>query len=174
MTDSTNGQSPPPAPEEKSGWGSQRIVVTSAAALGGILVLLFLLGLVFALFTNAEVTAPRIQIIRDLFIIAMALEGLLIIAAFAIMILQFARLVNLVRSEIKPILQNTQEAVNSARGTVEFVGTNVAEPIIRLSTFLAGLSVLLRELGGIRRAIRKDESSPDHLAEKDTAVEPDA
>jgi hypothetical protein len=59
-----------------------------------------------------------------------------------------------------PILKNTQETVKSAKGTVEFVGHNLTEPVIRLNGFLAGISILLRELLGIRRAIRHETADP--------------
>lgn len=140
----------------KGGWTPKRIVTVSAGVLGGLIILLFLIGLALAVFTNVEATAPRIQIIRDIFIIIMALEFILIVFALAVLILQIARLINLLQNEIKPILQNTQETVSSARGTVDFVSSSVTRPIIRASSFLAGTGVLLRDLGGIRRAIRRN------------------
>lgn len=145
----------PPTPASTSSkWTVQRIVIIAAAVLGGVIVLLFLVGLAFAIFSDAPNTASVIQVIRDLVIIVMALEFMVIIGALAILILQIARLINLLQNEVKPVLQNTQEAVNSARGTVEFVGNNVTQPFIRASGFLAGVGILFREVGGIRRAIR--------------------
>ncbi|NWG17438.1 MAG: hypothetical protein HXY41_12465 [Chloroflexi bacterium] len=148
-TDST-----PAAP--KGGWTVKRTVTVAAGAFGGLILLLFIIGLALAVFTNVEATAPRIQIIRDIFIIIMALEFILIVLALAVLILQVARLINLLQNEIKPILQNTQETVSSAKGTIDFVGSNVTRPIIRAGGFLAGTSVLLRDLGGIRRAMRRN------------------
>lgn len=158
MTDHADSQvAQPPVPAPPSSGSKltvQKIVIIAAAVLGGIIILLFLIGLGFALLGNAQNTAAVIQVIRDIVIIVMALEFLVIIAALAILILQIARLVNLLQNEVKPVLQNTQEAVNSAKGTVEFVGNNVTQPFIRASGFLAGVGVLFREVGGIRRAIR--------------------
>lgn len=137
-----------------SRWTLKRMVMIVAGVLGGLIVLLFILGLLLALFSDVDATAPRVQIVRDIFIIIMALEFILIVLALAVLIMQTARLINLLQNEIKPILENTQDTVNSAKGTVEFVSTNVTRPIVRASGFVAGTSVLLRELGGIRRAIR--------------------
>jgi hypothetical protein len=50
-----------------------------------------------------------------------------------------------------------RETVKTAQGTVEFVGDNVAEPVIRASAFLTGASVLVTNLFGIRKAIRHVE-----------------
>jgi len=55
---------------------------------------------------------------------------------------------------VKPVLMTAQETVNTAKGTVEFVGDNAVRPIIRASAFMSGVGVVLRDVGGIRRAIR--------------------
>jgi hypothetical protein len=143
-----------PAPE---GMSIQRITAISASVLGGVIVITFLIGLLFALFGSTEVTASRIQIIRDIFLIVMGLEAILIIGALAVLVVQAARLINLLNSESKPVLQNAQATVNEARATVSFVGENVTQPIIRTKAFLAGARVFMREMGGIRRAIRHTE-----------------
>jgi hypothetical protein len=149
-----------------SSWSIGRIVGVAAAVLGGIIVLLFVVGLLFALFSDVDATASRIQIIRDIFIIMMALEFILIIAALAILILQIARLVNLVQTEVRPVLENTQEAVSNAKGTVEFVGKNVTQPVVKTSAFLAGAGVFIREVGGLRRAIRPNQKNKELESDK--------
>jgi len=157
MSEQTGQQASPAAAGRKtSSWTIQRIIIIVAAVLGGVMVLLFVIGLLFALFSDVQATAPRIQIVRDIFFIIISLEFILIIGALAILILQVARLVNLLQNEVKPLLENTQEAVNSAKGTVEFVGNNVTEPVVRVGSFLAGAGVFVREVGGIRRAIRRN------------------
>src|SRR5262249_41592463 len=135
--------------KQASPWTMQRIVMIAAGALGGIIVLLFVIGLLFALFSDVQATAPRFQIIRDVVIIILSLEFIFIVGALSVLILQIARLVMLFQNEVKPVLDNAQEAVNSAKGTVEFVGNNVTEPVVRVGSFLAGASVFAREVGGI-------------------------
>ena len=93
------------APE---GMSIQRITVISASVLGGVIVITFIIGLLFALFGSTEVTASRIQIIRDIFLIVMGLEAVLIVGALAVLVVQAARLINLLNSESKPVLQNAQ------------------------------------------------------------------
>ncbi|MBZ0302353.1 MAG: hypothetical protein K8J31_21580 [Anaerolineae bacterium] len=132
-----------------------------AGVLMGIVALVFLLGLLLALFSDVDQAAPRVQIIRDIFIIILALQGIFVIGALAVLILQIARLINLLQNEVMPILKNTEETVNTARGTVEFVGSNLAEPVIRVNGFLVAISVLLRELFGIRRALRRTQGEID-------------
>jgi len=81
--------------------------------------------------------------IRDVFIIFMALESLVIGAALVILITQLATLINLLQHEIKPIIDSTNETVNTLRGTVIFLSNNVSEPVIKMNEYLAGLKRLL-------------------------------
>ena len=149
-------------------WSMGRVAMIAGGVLIGLVMLVFIAGLLLAVLSDADQTAPKIQIIRDIFIIILAFQGILIIGALAILIVQIARLVNLLQNEIMPMLTNTQEAIHTAKGTVEFVGSNLTEPVIRLNGFLAAISVLLRELFGIRRAVRgtssmihEDEHEPE-------------
>jgi ABC-type dipeptide/oligopeptide/nickel transport system permease component len=85
--------------------------------------------------------------IRDIFIIFMALESLLIGAALIILIIQFASLLNLLQNEIQPILNATNETIHHLRGTAEFLGENVVQPVIKLNGYLAGMQRMLELLG---------------------------
>jgi hypothetical protein len=151
-----------PQPAESSGWSITRIAAIVSGVLIGIIVLIFGLGLVFALGSEFETTAVRMAYVRNLVFITLAIEGIIIIFAIAVLIVQIARLVSLLKSEVKPILEDTQAAAKSAKGTAEFVGNNVTQPIIKLSAFAAGVGVLVRELGGIRRAIRRDNHKDEN------------
>jgi len=75
--------------------------------------------------------------IRDVFIIFMALETLVVGVALVILIVQLAVLTNLLQNEVKPILDSTSEAVNTLKGTVRFVSDNLTEPVIKLNEKLA-------------------------------------
>lgn len=155
MTDSPPLQSTP-ADTAPSGMNVRRIVLIASAVLIGLIVLLFAIALVLTLITDGDF-ASIIRVIRDLVIIFLALEGILIIMSLAVLALQVARLVNLLQSEVKPILENAQETVKTAQGTVEFMGDNLTEPVIRAGGFVAGMSVLISNLFGIRRAVRHVE-----------------
>ena len=85
-----------------------------------------------------------------MFIIVVALESLVIGVAMIVLITQLASLINLLQNEIRPILNATNETVNTLRGTAEFLGDNVVEPVIKLNGYLAGLYRML-ELMGIKR-----------------------
>ena len=113
----------------------------------GVVVVLALLGL--AIFYLLQPATPTDRI-RDVFIIVVALESLVIGVALIILIVQLASLINLLQNEVRPILSATNETVNHLRGTAEFLGENVVEPVIKLNGYLAGMTRVI-ELMGIKK-----------------------
>lgn len=97
--------------------------------------------------TSAETVAR----IRDVFIIIMAFESLLIGAVLVILIIQLARLTNLLQNEIKPILDSTNQTVSNLRGTSQFISDNLAEPVIKINEYVAAL----QKLGDLMKLGRK-------------------
>ena len=107
--------------------------------IGGIVVLL-IIGLV--VFWLTLPTTPTDKI-RDVFIIFMALESLIIGAALVVLIIQIAMLTNLLNNEIKPMLEATNETISTLRGTTQFLSENLVEPVIKLNSYVAGLQKML-------------------------------
>jgi hypothetical protein len=116
------------------------------AMIVGIIIVVGVLALLatglFFLFRPAT-PVEQVERIRDIFIIVMALESLLIGVALIVLIIQFASLINLLQNEVRPILDATSETVNHLRGTAEFLGENIVEPVIKLSGYLAGVQRML-------------------------------
>ena len=120
------------------------VVIVTVVAL-----LLILALIIAAVIYLLQPTAPT-ETIRDIFIIFMALESLLIGAALVVLIVQLASLINLLQNEVRPILNATNETVNHLRGTAEFLGENMVEPVIKLNSYLAGMQRML-ELFGVKK-----------------------
>lgn len=110
----------------------------------GIVLLVALLGVAIYFLLQPETPTDKI---RDVFIIVVALETLVIGVALIVLVVQLASLINLLQNEVRPILSATSETVNSLRGTAEFLGENVVEPVIKLNGYLAGLKRMLELLG---------------------------
>ena len=130
--------------------GQQRTIII----VGGVIGLVVLIGLVVgAIFlVNNPGTA---QTVRDVFIIFMALESMVIGVALVVLVVQLAVLTNLLKHEIKPILEATQETVNTVRGTSIFISENLVEPVMKLNSYVAGLSRLVETLGSFGGLFRK-------------------
>ena len=120
---------------------NRQLVITITIA---VVVFFALIGLaVFGLTRNAGVT----QNIRDIFIIFMALESLIIGVALVVLIIQIASLINLLNNEIKPILDATNETIATLRGTTQFLSENLVEPVVKMNSYLAGLQKMIEMIG---------------------------
>ncbi len=93
--------------------------------------------------------------IRDIAIIVIAVETVLINLLLGILIWQIWRLVKMVQTEIKPIIQDTQETVSTVRGTATFVSENVVTPVAKTGGKLAGARRTLQVLSEGLRPQRK-------------------
>jgi hypothetical protein len=114
---------------------------------GGVVFILIILALVIGgVYVLAQPTTPTDRI-RDIFIIFMALESLVLGFVLVILIIQLARLINLLQNEIKPILDSTNETVSTLRGTTEFLSDNVVEPVIKMNEYFAGFQQALKVFG---------------------------
>jgi divalent metal cation (Fe/Co/Zn/Cd) transporter len=116
-------------------------------SLFGILLLAALIFSTYWLLTNADKTST----IRDIFIIFLGFEFLLIGIALIILIIQLARLINLLQNEVKPILDSTNEMVNTLRGTTAFLSDNLVEPVMKLNEVIAGFQRLLQILSLMKK-----------------------
>jgi hypothetical protein len=143
---------PPEIPEptiledaaQREAQNRQRTIIITVV----VFLIILVAGIVAAIFGLLQPNTPT-ERIRDIFIIFMALESLLIGAALVVLIVQVASLINLLQNEVRPILDATNETVNHLRGTAEFLGENVVEPVIKLNGYLAGMQRML-ELFGVK------------------------
>lgn len=106
---------------------------------GALLVVAIFGGIIFLLTRNPALTAN----LRDIVIIMVATIGLLImivIGALLIVLVYYAQsLVALLRDEIKPVLMQVNQTVNTVRGTTTLVSDNIAKPVIKVAGFMAGV-----------------------------------
>ncbi|MBT3336916.1 MAG: hypothetical protein HN855_00430 [Anaerolineae bacterium] len=134
--------------DEKNSTSEQR-----GAIIGVVIFLVIVIGLfVWGIIALFQAEPTQTAKVRDIFIIVMAFESLLIGAALIILIVQIASLMNLLQNEIKPIMDATNETVHTLRGTTAFLSENMIEPVVKLNANLAGLQRVL-ELLGIKRKI---------------------
>jgi NADH:ubiquinone oxidoreductase subunit K len=136
VTPETEIVEPPINPEVKT---KQRLLV-----IGSVLLLLILIaGVVLSVISLSGMPESQTGKIRDIFIIFMAVEFLIIGVALVVMIIQLAALINLLQNEVKPILNSTNETVSNLKGTAKFLSDNMVEPVIKLNEYLAGFKKLI-------------------------------
>lgn len=131
------GSAPPPsAPAPEPGLTPRQRLYVIGGLIGLVLGLAVMVAIVIWMSSHPGPTA----VIRDIFIIFMAVETLLIGVALIVLMIQLARLTNLLQNEIKPILESTNETVNTVRGTAIFVSENIVDPVMKLNGYVAALS----------------------------------
>ncbi len=143
MADTPNSQQ-----EESNG--------VNSAVIGSIILLITLgLALVVAavlLAFNAETVAPGVEIIRDLMIIVLALLLALVGTAIVVLLIQIARLVNLLNNEVQPLIKAASDTVNTVRGTATFLSNNLVEPVMAVNSAVKGMTRMAQDADAIRQA----------------------
>ena len=119
---------------------NKRLVIISIIV-SLIIIALIVLAIIFLV--NPENEGATSQI-RDIFIIFMALESVVIGVALVILIVQLSSLINLLQNEIRPIINSTSETVNTLKGTATFMSNNLSEPVIKVNQFLAMVKTLIK------------------------------
>ena len=124
-----------PASEE-----AQKELIPTVYAIIGIVVLIILgLVLIAGIIFLAQNYPAQIEALRDIFIIALALESCVFGIVLMLMLVMMIRLVNTVEFEIKPILEQTNETIGTVRGTSIFVSKGVIRPVVKVTSLAAGV-----------------------------------
>ena len=84
--------------------------------------------------------------VRDLAIILLAIESLVVGVMLIVLVLEIRSLAKLLREEIKPILDSADEAARTVRGTTTFMSETFVTPMVRASSFVSGIAQALRIL----------------------------
>ena len=115
-----------------------------------IVALLFLviliIGVVLAVISMVN-HPDQTETIRDIVIIFMAVESLIIGLTLIILIIQLAKLTALLQNEIRPILDSTNETLSTLRGTTTFLSNNLVNPVIKANSTVAAVRQALGLIG---------------------------
>jgi hypothetical protein len=106
--------------------------------LAAIFLIILITGLVLAVISLVR-NPVATENIRDIVIIFMAVESLLIGVALIVLIVQLARLSDLLVNEVKPILDSTNETIGTIRGTTQFLSNNLVQPVVKFNSSFAAL-----------------------------------
>lgn len=119
---------------------SSRRTMTIVGVAAAVVVILIILGFVWML--SAGVTGT----VRDVVIILLAVESLLLVGLTLYLVVQMTLLVRMMRNELMPLIKSAQETVNSARGTTRFVGQKIVRPTAEASANVARLTRMFQVL----------------------------
>lgn len=103
-----------------------------------ILLLALVVGLVFAVIAMVQ-NPDQTETIRDIVIVMMAVESLVIGLVLVVLIVQIARLTAMLQNEVKPILDSANETVRTLRGTTTFLSSRLVKPVVKVNSTLAAI-----------------------------------
>jgi len=91
---------------------------------------------------------PTVVLIRDIAIIVLAFESLVIGVLLILLIIQMRGLAKMLQEEVQPILESARETATTVRGTTVFVSDTFVKPLIRAAGYASAanrvMSVLAR------------------------------
>lgn len=148
------------APHDRTPPGVRRTIFISTMIIGGLLSLILIPGIILAFTPDFAITSARLAYLRNLLLTLLTIQVVLVVVAMSILVTQLARLVNLLTNGTRIVLHNANETVGTARSTIGFISEQTVGPVVKMSGFLAGLGVLIREIAGLRRAVRRAEEKP--------------
>ncbi len=103
--------------------------------------------------------AAVISLLRDVAIVLVAFETLIIGLLVVVLILQIQALIGLLRDEVKPMLASVNDTVATVRGTTRFVSHHVVSPAIQAVGFLAGVRRVFQEIVALGKSVKKEEGN---------------
>jgi len=130
------------------------------AALVGVFAISLIAAIAIALLADPQDAANWVGLIRDVFIIVLALEGMLMGIALIVLVIHLPRW-STVAERSHPDCGQRQRDGSTVRGTAQFMSENLVQPVVRFTAITAGAGALLRELLGIRNRCARTPTSAD-------------
>ncbi len=86
--------------------------------------------------------------IRDVAIVILAVESILIGLILVVLVWELIRLMKFLRKELKPLIDEMHETTSTVKGTTEFLSEEIVSPAIKVSSTLAAARGVLKVLKG--------------------------
>ena len=96
-----------------------------------------------------------VALIRDIAIILLAVESLVIGAILIVLALQIRGLTKMLEEEIQPILESTKETATTVRGTTVFLSNTFVKPMINAVGYASAANRVMSVLARGKRRIGK-------------------
>jgi hypothetical protein len=112
------------------------------------------------------------QDVRDVAIIVLAVESIIVGGLLCFLIFQLQRLMKMLREEIKPIIESTNETVSTVRGTTTFVSQHLVAPIVEVASFFSGVGRVAQVVTGLPKKPKSPPAGQSKPAEQTPGADP--
>ena len=92
----------------------------------------------------------NLTIVRDIAIVFLALESIVVGVVLVLLLWQVRNLTRLVQEQIKPMLDSMRETVGTVKGTASLVSETIVTPAVKISGFFAGARRALQVMLSLR------------------------
>ncbi len=103
----------------------------------GILILVAVAAIVYLMVISSVETS---ELVKNISIVLLVFSSVIGTVSLVILIIQLAKLTNLVKNEAKPIMTTTRETVNHVKGTASFISDKMVTPVISTNAKIAGIN----------------------------------
>lgn len=103
----------------------------------GILILAAIAAIIYLMVISSLETS---ELVKNISIVLLVFSSVIGTVSLVILIIQLAKLINLVKNEAKPIMTTTRETVNHVRGTASFISDKMVTPVIATNAKIAGIN----------------------------------
>ncbi len=94
---------------------------------------------------------PTVAVIRDIAIIILAIESLVIGVLLSLLIIQIRGLARMLQEEVQPILESTRETATAVRGTTVFISDTFVKPLIKAAGYASAANRVMGVLARTKR-----------------------
>ena len=103
----------------------------------GVLILVAVAAIVYLMVISSVETS---ELVKNISIVLLVFSSVIGTVSLVILIIQLAKLTNLVKNEAKPIMTTTRETVNHVKGTASFISDKMVTPVISTNAKIAGIN----------------------------------
>jgi hypothetical protein len=109
----------------------------------------------------------NLALVRDIAIVVLALESIVIGVVLVLMLWQVRSLTRLLQDQLKPMLDAMRETVGTVKGTTSLVSETIVSPAVKIGGFFAGARRALQ----VMLSFRSPSGAPSASGDQDVAEE---
>lgn len=94
--------------------------------------------------------------VRDLAIVVLALESIVLGVVLTLLLLQIKSLTRLLEDQVKPMLDSVRQTIGTVKGTTSIVSETIVTPAVKLGGFTAGARRTLEVLLSLKKPPQSD------------------
>lgn len=97
-----------------------------------------------------------LDMVRDLAIIVLALESIVLGVVLTLLMLQIRSLTRLLQEQVKPMLESVRQTIGTVKGTTNIVSDTIVTPAVKIGGFTAGARRTLEVLLSLKKPPQTD------------------